>query len=219
LLWASGPSAQPGVLVGDVHQYLSNLPDGGPAGDGGIRMYPVEPEMATCQRVPVPERGNPISPRTVIWHSALEFLLTFVLLFGVVTIVRWVIGPSAVARAIPPHPPAAPGRRHRRPTTDHRADPQPGWPRIGRPHEPRDLARDVALRGLPRCRPVAVYGGPAGRLSTRGAGCRHGLGQRSRTAPGVLRRTPASRRAGRPASCLAPRRSACSSSCSSSGSA
>ncbi len=36
-----------------------------------------------------------------MWHSALEFLLTFVLLFGVVTIVRWVIGPSAVARAIP----------------------------------------------------------------------------------------------------------------------
>ena len=42
------------------------------------------------------------SPRTtIIWHSALEFLLTFVLLSGVVTIVRWVIGPSAIARAIP----------------------------------------------------------------------------------------------------------------------
>jgi glycerol uptake facilitator-like aquaporin len=39
--------------------------------------------------------------RTIIWHSALEFLLTFVLLFGMVTIVRWVIGPSAVARALP----------------------------------------------------------------------------------------------------------------------
>jgi glycerol uptake facilitator-like aquaporin len=39
--------------------------------------------------------------RTIIWHSALEFLLTFVLLVGVVTIVRWVIGPSAVARAVP----------------------------------------------------------------------------------------------------------------------
>jgi glycerol uptake facilitator-like aquaporin len=42
-----------------------------------------------------------ISLRTIIWHSALEFSLTFVLLFGVVTIVRWVVGPSAVARAIP----------------------------------------------------------------------------------------------------------------------
>jgi hypothetical protein len=39
--------------------------------------------------------------RTIIWHSALEFLLTFVLLFSVVTFVRWVIGPSAVSRAIP----------------------------------------------------------------------------------------------------------------------
>jgi glycerol uptake facilitator-like aquaporin len=44
---------------------------------------------------------NPVSLRTLIWHSALEFSLTFVLLFGVVTIVRWVIGPSAVARAVP----------------------------------------------------------------------------------------------------------------------
>jgi len=39
--------------------------------------------------------------RTIIWHSTLEFLLTFVLLFSVVTFVRWVIGPSAVSRAIP----------------------------------------------------------------------------------------------------------------------
>jgi glycerol uptake facilitator-like aquaporin len=39
--------------------------------------------------------------RTIVWHSVLEFLLTFVLLFGVVTFVRWVIGPSAVSRAIP----------------------------------------------------------------------------------------------------------------------
>jgi hypothetical protein len=40
-------------------------------------------------------------PRTITLHSALEFLLTFELLFGVVTIVRWVIGPSAAARALP----------------------------------------------------------------------------------------------------------------------
>ena len=39
--------------------------------------------------------------RTIIWHSGLEFLLTFVLLFAVVTFVRWVIGPSVVSRAIP----------------------------------------------------------------------------------------------------------------------
>ena len=47
------------------------------------------------------QQGSPVSPRTTLWHSAVEFLLTFVLLFGVVTIVRWVIGPSALARAIP----------------------------------------------------------------------------------------------------------------------
>jgi glycerol uptake facilitator-like aquaporin len=57
--------------------------------------------MATSARVPARERGKTISLGTVSWHSTLEFLLTFVLLFGVVTIVRWVIGPSAVARAIP----------------------------------------------------------------------------------------------------------------------
>jgi glycerol uptake facilitator-like aquaporin len=45
--------------------------------------------------------GNPVPRRTLIGHSAFEFFLTFVLLFGVVTIVRWVIGPSAVARAVP----------------------------------------------------------------------------------------------------------------------
>ncbi len=33
--------------------------------------------------------------------SMLEFLLTAVLLFGVVTIVRWVIGPSPISRAVP----------------------------------------------------------------------------------------------------------------------
>ncbi len=33
--------------------------------------------------------------------SGFEFVLTAVLLFGVVTIVRWVIGPSLISRAIP----------------------------------------------------------------------------------------------------------------------
>ena len=58
-------------------------------------------EQATTQRLAARERGNSIPLRTIIWHSTLEFLLTFVLLFGVVTFVRWVIGRSAVARAIP----------------------------------------------------------------------------------------------------------------------
>ena len=42
-----------------------------------------------------------LSSRQVAWHSGGEFLLTTVLLFGVVSIVRWVIGPSPLSRAIP----------------------------------------------------------------------------------------------------------------------
>lgn len=37
----------------------------------------------------------------LVRDSALELMLTFVLLFGVATIVRWVIGPSPISRAIP----------------------------------------------------------------------------------------------------------------------
>jgi len=33
--------------------------------------------------------------------SAIELILTFILLFGVTTIVRWVIGPSPISRAAP----------------------------------------------------------------------------------------------------------------------
>ena len=58
-------------------------------------------EQAASQRAPARGPGKPIPPRTIVWHSTLEFLLTFVLLFGVVTFVRWVIGPSAVSRAVP----------------------------------------------------------------------------------------------------------------------
>lgn len=37
----------------------------------------------------------------IIWHSILEFFLTSILLFGVVTLVRFAIGPSPVSRALP----------------------------------------------------------------------------------------------------------------------
>ncbi|AVH60832.1 MULTISPECIES: MIP/aquaporin family protein [Streptomyces] len=45
--------------------------------------------------------NDPTAPFPAFRHSAQEFLLTSVLLFGVTTIVRWVIGPSAVSDAIP----------------------------------------------------------------------------------------------------------------------
>ena len=35
------------------------------------------------------------------WHSAIELILTSILLFGVTTIVRFVVGPSAISRAFP----------------------------------------------------------------------------------------------------------------------
>jgi glycerol uptake facilitator-like aquaporin len=37
----------------------------------------------------------------VMRDSALELFLTFLMLFGVITIVRWIIGPSPISRAIP----------------------------------------------------------------------------------------------------------------------
>ena len=45
-------------------------------------------------------RGAP-TLATIARHSALECLLTFVLLFAVTTVVRWVVGPSPVSDAIP----------------------------------------------------------------------------------------------------------------------
>jgi glycerol uptake facilitator-like aquaporin len=62
---------------------------------------PAHPDHEQARQAPAREQGKPAPQRTVIRHSALEFLLTFVLLFGVVTFVRRVIGPSAVSRAVP----------------------------------------------------------------------------------------------------------------------
>ncbi|TDD44987.1 hypothetical protein E1286_25390 [Nonomuraea terrae] len=47
------------------------------------------------------QAAKPVDGRTIVAHSALEFLLTFVLLFGVATITRWVMGPSPLADAVP----------------------------------------------------------------------------------------------------------------------
>lgn len=50
---------------------------------------------------PPPLANAAPTPRVIAGHSALECILTFVLLFGVTTIIRWVIGPSTLSRAIP----------------------------------------------------------------------------------------------------------------------
>ncbi|WP_335941323.1 MIP/aquaporin family protein [Streptomyces sp. PTD5-9] len=50
---------------------------------------------------PAAPGNDPVTPSAIARRSALECLLTLVLLFGVTTIVRWVLGPSAVSDAIP----------------------------------------------------------------------------------------------------------------------
>jgi glycerol uptake facilitator protein/aquaporin Z len=42
-----------------------------------------------------------MAPRRLVRNSGLELLLTFVLMFCVATIVRWVVGPSPISRALP----------------------------------------------------------------------------------------------------------------------
>ncbi|MFF0291262.1 MIP/aquaporin family protein [Streptomyces sp. NPDC005262] len=50
---------------------------------------------------PPDEPGNASpGPAAIAGHSALECLLAFVLLFGVATIVRWVVGPSPISEAV-----------------------------------------------------------------------------------------------------------------------
>src|SRR6266481_5732227 len=46
----------------------------------------------------VPE---PVTFGQLVRHSAFELILTFFMLFGVTSIVRWVIGPSLISRTIP----------------------------------------------------------------------------------------------------------------------
>ena len=56
------------------------------------------------------DSGDPSNdPKSVTFgqlvrHSALELILTFFMLFGVTSIVRWVIGPSLISRAFPEIP-------------------------------------------------------------------------------------------------------------------
>ncbi|MFE7611915.1 MIP/aquaporin family protein [Streptomyces celluloflavus] len=62
------------------------------------------PQNPTPPGVPRAADGSgdpPPSPAVIAGHSALEFFLTLVLLFGVTTIVRWVIGPSFISDRIP----------------------------------------------------------------------------------------------------------------------
>ena len=48
----------------------------------------------------------------LIFHSMLELILTCVLLFGVTTIVTFVVGPSPISRALAASERASPTRRY-----------------------------------------------------------------------------------------------------------
>ena len=49
----------------------------------------------------VPKNAERLAIVRLARDSAIELILTFILLFGVTTIVRWVIGPSPISRAAP----------------------------------------------------------------------------------------------------------------------
>jgi glycerol uptake facilitator-like aquaporin len=58
--------------------------------------------MTQIEPSPKPIKIAAVAPSARLARdSAFEFVLTAVLLFGVVTIVRWVIGPSLISRAVP----------------------------------------------------------------------------------------------------------------------
>ena len=49
----------------------------------------------------LPNNAGRVSFGRLAQHSVFELILTSVLLFGVVSIVRWVIGPSLISRSVP----------------------------------------------------------------------------------------------------------------------
>jgi hypothetical protein len=48
-----------------------------------------------------PNAPRPLTFGQLVRHSVLELILTFFMLFGVTSIVRWVIGPSLISRTFP----------------------------------------------------------------------------------------------------------------------
>jgi glycerol uptake facilitator-like aquaporin len=56
---------------------------------------------AVAATASVNSQGQRVSLARILRDSALELLLTFLMLFGVVSIVRWVIGPSPISQMIP----------------------------------------------------------------------------------------------------------------------
>ena len=97
-------------------------------------------------------------------NTAYELILTFILLFGVTTIVRWVIGPSLISRIDPADPCRASDRWCGRGVAPRGADPQSDGESVGGAYESCHLTRHVALRCLSRSRRSAVQYRPVARL-------------------------------------------------------
>src|SRR5271156_83666 len=64
-------------------------------------LTPIEKDKQLDQSAELPKNAGRVSFERLARGSAFELILTSVLLFGVVSIVRWVIGPSPISRMIP----------------------------------------------------------------------------------------------------------------------
>src|SRR4029453_15927842 len=69
--------------------WVSSMPTHGPCCDGATM----------DESLGAPKEAERVAPLSQ--DSAFELILTFVLLFGVTSIVRWVTGPSLISRVIP----------------------------------------------------------------------------------------------------------------------
>src|ERR1700732_970928 len=65
-------------------------------GDASPTMSQVRDDSANSSNAP-----EPVTFGQLVRHSTLELILTFFMLFGVTSIVRWVIGPSYISRTFP----------------------------------------------------------------------------------------------------------------------
>src|ERR1700736_487277 len=65
----------------------------------GVRVPP--PANVIDESPSPPKDPEHVTFVQLVRHSALEVILTFFMLFGVTSIVRWVIGPSLISRTIP----------------------------------------------------------------------------------------------------------------------
>jgi hypothetical protein len=84
----------------------------------------------------------------LVRHSALELILTFLILFGVASIVRWVIGPSLISRTFPEIQVELLLVGASVAILNRRSNPQSAGKSDRGSHESSHLFSDVAVRGF-----------------------------------------------------------------------